>query len=240
MAAERVGNASSRTIVEQVDDTKLMQFHTVSGFQEEQQQSIEHVHPYGFTSVVQPPSGGSNGQNRTGAEGFMTFMGGGRSHGVVFCAGDRRYRLYKLQNGEVAMHDDQGQQVHFRRDGIWGSVPNSKKVVLQVMDDDQLPQDSSSQQSSGTGGDQTSGGQKMGQIQQAGRPAQINLTLDKNGLVFNHPNGAATFNVKTFTVNASDVVEVKSTGKSVSIDAPSDLVKVQGGGPLIPKFSVSA
>jgi phage gp45-like len=115
-AAERVGNSISRTIVERVDDTKYMQQHALSGYAGEQQDQIEHVHPYGFVSVVQKPTG--SGQLRMGAEGFMGFMGGGRSHGAVFIAGDRRYRLYKLADGEIAMHYDQGQQVHFKRDEI--------------------------------------------------------------------------------------------------------------------------
>jgi phage gp45-like len=209
-ASERVGNSISRTIVEQVDDTKLMQFHNLSGYAGEKQQDIEHVHPYGFTSVVKPPSGGSGGQGgaggvgsaggnsnqREGAEGFMGFMGGGRSHGVVFVAGDRRYRLYKLQDGEVALHDDQGQQLHVKRDGIWASVPNSKKVTIQVMDDDSMPQDSGGGSSSGSS-------QKLGQIQQAGRAAQISLVIDKTHFTLNHPNGDVVLNCKTFTVNAS-------------------------------------
>jgi phage gp45-like len=236
-AAERVGNAVSRTIIEKVDDTKLMQFHTVSAFRNEQQEKIEHAHPYGFVCVPQEPTG--SGDSRMGAEGFMAFMGGGRSHGVVFVAGDRRFRLYKLAGGEVALHDDQGQQLHMKRDGIWGSVPNSKKITLQIMDDDQMPQDDSSQQSSGTGGDQKSGsGQKMGQIQQAGRPAAVNVVITKDFM---------TINVKDLNINASgkiniigqDKVLIKSTNNHVEVDAPAALVDVQGGGPVIPPFSVS-
>lgn len=165
---ERVGNSISRTIVEKVDDSKLMQFHQLSGYAGEQQQQIEHVHPYGFVNVVQPPSGGSgaggvSGGNRMGAEGFMGFMGGGRSHGVVFVAGDRRFRLYKLQNGEVALHDDLGHQVHLTRNGVVISSPNSKKFAHQVMQSDALPQDG-----------------KYGQIKQDGRPVVARAQQDKN------------------------------------------------------------
>jgi len=191
--AERVGNGISRTIVEQVDDSKLMQAHTLGGFSNEKQQDIEHVHPYGFTSVVQKPTG--SGQQRNGAEGFMGFMGGGRSHGVVFVAGDRRYRLYQLKDGEAAMHDDQGQQVHFQRDGIWASVPQSKKIVMQIMDDDKMPQ---------------AQGQKMGQVKQAGRASVRNIVMTKDSLVINHP-GNVTFNVGgTFAVNAAAIPLIAS------------------------------
>ena len=193
--ADRGGNALGRTIVEQVDDTTLMQSHQASLNLNEVQSDLEHVHPYGFTSVAQKPTG--SGQSRMGAEGFMGFMGSGRSHGVVLVTGDRRFRLYQLAAGEVALHDDQGQQVHFKRNGIWGSVPNSKQIVLQVMDDDSLPQAKNAQ---------------GGQLQQAGRPAQINLTIDKNQFTLNHPNGAVNFNCKTFTVNASSNVKLLSQG----------------------------
>lgn len=208
-SADRHGNALGRTAVESVDDTKLMQESTHSLFGSEQQQQIEHVHQYGFTSVPQPPSG--QGMLRRAAEAFMSFMGAGRSHGVAVAIGDRRFRLYKLQNGEVALHDDQGQQVHLRRDGIWASVPNSKQVKVQIMDDDTMPQD---QNAPGGGQNQP---QKMGQVQQAGRNATINLTIDKTQFTLNHPNGAVTFNCASFKVNASGDAKVVAGGTGLLV-----------------------
>ena len=76
---------------------------------DEVRDDLEHVEPYGFTSEPlddeQP-------------EAFAAFFGGDRSHGIVFCIADRRYRLTKLKAGEVALYDDQGQKVHLTRDGI--------------------------------------------------------------------------------------------------------------------------
>lgn len=193
-AADRHASGLGRTVFEEADDSKPMQESKHSLFKGEQQQKIEHVHPYGFTAVPKKPTG--SGVMRRAAEAFMSFLGGNRSHGIAVVVGDRRYRLYKLEEGEVALHDDQGQQVHLKRDGVWASVPNSKQIKMQIMDDDQMPQDSSG----GSGGS----GQQMGQIKQAGRPAQINFTLDKNGLTVNHPNGAVQFNCKTFKATVSD------------------------------------
>lgn len=198
IAAERVGSAITRSIVERVDDTKFMQYHTLSGFSGEQQDQIEHVHPYGFSSSVQKPTG--SGSQRMGAEGFMGFMGGGRSHGAVFVAGDRRFRLYKLADGEVAIHDDQGQQLHLRRDGIYGSVPNSKKIRLAIMDDDKLPRED---------------GKQLGQVQQATRPATISLVIDKTQFTLNHPNGAVSINCATFSVNASGNAKMVAGGMAM-------------------------
>ncbi|WP_024340978.1 phage baseplate assembly protein domain-containing protein [Bradyrhizobium japonicum] len=227
-AAERVGNSISRTIVERVDDTKFMQQHALSGYAGEQQDQIEHVHPYGFVSVVQKPTG--TGQQRMGAEGFMGFMGGGRSHGAVFIAGDRRYRLYKLADGEIAMHDDQGQQVHFKRDGIYGSVPNSKKIKFQIMDDDKLPRED---------------GKQLGQLQQATRPATISLLFDKTQFTLNHPNGAVAINCASFSVNASGSAKMVAgsnamvKGGSGAILRASDKVYLKAGNSVSAKSLIN-
>ena len=74
--------------------------------------TIELLHPYGFTSNVQPPSAAGK------AEGVALYLTGDRSHGVIVAHGDRRFRLKPLANGEVAMHDDQGQKAHLMRGGI--------------------------------------------------------------------------------------------------------------------------
>jgi phage gp45-like len=112
-STESIGNYISRTTVQSADHTQQWQELTHKVFQDEQADSIEHVHPYGFTSVVQPPS--ENGQ---AAEGIVAYLGGDRSHGVVLVVGDRRYRMTGMKNGEVAIHDDQQQSVHITRTGI--------------------------------------------------------------------------------------------------------------------------
>jgi phage gp45-like len=195
IAADRHANGMSRSVVEQVDDTKYWQQGTHSLFANEQQGTVEHVHPYGFTSVPQKPTG--TGRLRQAAEAVFSFLGGNRSHGIAMLVGDRRYRLYKLDGGEVALHDDQGQQVHLKRDGIWASVPQSKSIKLQIMDDDTLPQDAASNAQI-----------KNGQIKQAGRPAQINIVLDKNQFTVNHPNGTVNFNCANFNLNASGTAKL--------------------------------
>ncbi len=46
------------------------------------------------------------------------FIDGDRSHGIVLVAADRRYRMTGFEEGEIAIHDDQGQSVHLTREGI--------------------------------------------------------------------------------------------------------------------------
>lgn len=71
---------------------------------DEVKDGMEHFEPYGFTSNPQP-----------GAEGLAAFINGDRSHGVVICVSDRRFRLQGLESGEVALYTDEGDFLHFKR-----------------------------------------------------------------------------------------------------------------------------
>jgi phage baseplate assembly protein V len=75
----------------------------------------EHFEAYGFTS-----------RPKSGAEAVVLHVGG-TSHPVVIVAADRRYRVTGLAEGEVILHDDQGQKVHLKRDGIY---IDGKKVAV--------------------------------------------------------------------------------------------------------------
>jgi phage gp45-like len=165
-----MGNAINRVTIDKTNDDPYMQEVGLRGYNSEGMDDIEHFHPYGFSARVRPPSKGKDGIERK-AEGVMVFVTGNRSHGLLVVVGDRRYRLNGLQEGEMALHDDQGHQVHLTRDGIVISAPNSKKIVTQLMKDDQMPQAS---------------GQKYGQTKQAGREADATLTLTKDGYTISH------------------------------------------------------
>ena len=105
-------------------------------FSGEAQQTIEHVHPYGFTSVPQPRTGGADsgmGGTLDAAEAIVVYLNGNRSHGVAVVTGDRRFRLGGLQPGEVAHHDDQTHQRVIHRDGIYDAAPNNKIHQQRVM-----------------------------------------------------------------------------------------------------------
>lgn len=212
VAADRHANGMSRSVVEQVDDTKYWQQGTHSITSNEQQGTVEHVHPYGFTSVPQKPSG--MGMLRQAAEAIFSFLGGNRSHGIAMLVGDRRFRLYKLQDGEVALHDDQGHQIHIKRDGVWVSAPNSKKITAQIMSDDQMPQDQS----------QSNSQTKNGQIQQAGRQNVASYSIDKDGFTLNHPNGTVTINASKIYLNGSS--GVWTVGHTyLGVDTPGEIPK---------------
>lgn len=78
---------------------------------------LEHFEPYGFTSCPKP-----------GAEGIALFLGGDRSHGVVVCVSDRRFRLKELKPGEVALYTDEGDTFVFKR----GRVVELETMTLKV------------------------------------------------------------------------------------------------------------
>lgn len=99
----RVDGLVSRAIVTAVDaasDRQLLQFSAREGDADD---AVEHVEPYGLTANPPP-----------GADAVVLSVGGRRAHSVVIVAGDRRYRLTGLAEGEVALHDDAGQAVVIR------------------------------------------------------------------------------------------------------------------------------
>lgn len=164
-SADRHGNSLSRMPVQKVDDTQPIQQHSLNGFAGEQMETIEHMHQYGFTNVPVAPSGGE------GPDGMTIFMGSNRTHGIVLASADRRFRLNNLKEGDVALHDNKGHQIHIAAaDGITVSAPNSKKIHFQVMNSDALPQSG-----------------PLNQTAQAGKPAAPNSLLTKDEHTDTHP-----------------------------------------------------
>lgn len=100
-------NLLSRGTVVLVNAAAKMQGMQVRLLAGEVKDGMEHFEPYGFTSN---PLGG--------AEVLAAFFGGDRSHGVIICAGDRRFRLQNTKPGEVALYTDEGDKIHFKRDRV--------------------------------------------------------------------------------------------------------------------------
>jgi phage baseplate assembly protein V len=95
--SRRVAMSASRGRVALVDAKKKCQQLQVELLADETKDNVEHFEPYGFTS-----------HPKEGAEALVVFLGGGRDHGLVILAGDRRYRLTKLEEGDVALYTDEG------------------------------------------------------------------------------------------------------------------------------------
>ncbi len=73
--------------------------------------NLHRVEPYGLSYRPKP-----------GCETYLLFPAGDRSGGFAIVCGDKRYQL-QLTEGEVALHDDQGQKVHLKRNKILIETP---------------------------------------------------------------------------------------------------------------------
>ncbi|MBV6287351.1 phage baseplate assembly protein V [Pseudomonas aegrilactucae] len=112
----------------------------------ETKDNMEHFEPYGFTSNPHP-----------GAEAVAVFVGGDRSHGVVLVVADRRFRLQGLKPGEVALHTDEGDYLHFKR----GREIEIKTATLRITADTAVAFDTPLITTTGrieSAGDQVAGG----------------------------------------------------------------------------------
>lgn len=94
-----------RAVINLVNDSLKMQELQVTLLADEVRADVERFQEYGLTSHPIP-----------GSEAVMVCVGGARDHGIVIAVDDRRYRLKALEQGEVALYDDQGQAVHLKRD----------------------------------------------------------------------------------------------------------------------------
>jgi len=109
----------TRGVLKKADDTKKMQLVDTDQRTDETQTEVEHFLPYGFTFVP-----------HEGAEAITAYLGGNAAHPVVLLVPDRRHRPNDLATGEVAIHDDQGQMVHIKRDGI--RLVSPTKVIVEA------------------------------------------------------------------------------------------------------------
>jgi phage gp45-like len=172
-------SGGARGVVDQVDDTKLMQEMAGNFMVNETRSAVESPQNYGFTSVVFDAEKGQDGKIQSSAEHFTSFIGGSRSFPVAIMD-DRRHRLYKLEKGDTAMFRGRGdkQQLHMTQDGGFWTAPRNKTVRMQLVDSDSesnATQQQGGQQGSGgvaqadagggggTSGQQSGGQQKRGQ-----------------------------------------------------------------------------
>jgi hypothetical protein len=125
----------ARSVVDQVDDSKLMQEMAGNFMKGETRGAIEAAQNYGFTSVTMDADKDKDGNIIGSAETFVSFIGGNRAFPAAGNIDDRRHRLKGLEKGDVAMFrtkDDQ-QQFHMTGDGGYWSAPEGKTVRMQLV-----------------------------------------------------------------------------------------------------------
>jgi phage baseplate assembly protein V len=105
--ANRMKLMVARCVVKLVNDAAKMQELQVQVLSDEVKGRAEHFQHYGFSSRA-----------FAGAEGIVLFPNGNRSHPLVFCVDDRRYRKKEMEEGEVALYTDEGDYIYFKRGKI--------------------------------------------------------------------------------------------------------------------------
>lgn len=113
----RVRSMIVRGTIKSTDDGKKKQLNDLDLEEGFAPTEVERFQEYGFTS-----------RPKAGAEVIALHPGGNRDHAIVITAGDRRFRLTGMEEGEMAIHDDQGQKVHMKRAGVY--VETDKKAVV--------------------------------------------------------------------------------------------------------------
>lgn len=78
--------------------------------------NIDRVESYGFSYRPKP-----------GSRAYLFFPSGDRSYGVALVIGDKRYQM-ELSEGEVALHDADGNHVHIKQGGVI-EVKASSRVI---------------------------------------------------------------------------------------------------------------
>ena len=167
-------SGGSPSVVDQVDDTKLMQEGAGNFMANETRKAVQSPQNYGFTSVVFDAEKDMMGKIQASAETFTSFMGGNRSYPVNGNMDDRRHRLFKLEKGDTAMFRGRGdkQQFHMTQDGGFWTAPQDKTVRMHL-----VQQDSESNSTMRQGGS-ASGGGSAGAAAMMAEPKQGDLMPD--------------------------------------------------------------
>jgi len=128
-AARRAYIGISRGTLVKADDGKKWQALTIRGEFGERYTDVEHAQPYGVAFRPHPPA---DEKTHEAAEVILVFPDGSRSHPIVLVTGDRRHRIQLGADGEVALYDDQGQQVYLGRDRV--VIHSTKEIHAQRED----------------------------------------------------------------------------------------------------------
>jgi len=105
--ARRVMSALAQGLVKVVNDSAGIQFMQVKFNPLQTIDNLPRCAEYGFTS--NPPED---------SDAIVAFAGGDRSNGVVIATGNAKFRMNRLETGEVAIHDNRGQYVYLTEAGI--------------------------------------------------------------------------------------------------------------------------
>lgn len=105
--ASRVMLMVSKAVVKLIDDSGGLQTLQIALLAHETRDKARRYQQYGFS-----------GKPHSGAVAVVVFEGGSRDHPLVIAVDDPRFRVRGLEDGEVVVYDDLGQEVRLTRAGI--------------------------------------------------------------------------------------------------------------------------
>jgi phage gp45-like len=216
-------SGGGRSVVHEVDDTKLMQEMKGGVLAGEKRKQVEAPQNYGFTSVTADADKGADGSITGSPETFISYIGGNRSFPVATAIDDRRHRLYKLEKGDVAMfrlRDDQ-QQMHLTKDGGFWSAPDDKTVRMQLVPKKQQQSGGTPTPHDGTGGGtgtSSQGQQQKGQqaVYKDGKDGDLYIDVTKDATRSSGTNVHLIAKGKGVLVHVSSDGNIYLGGKSGS------------------------
>jgi hypothetical protein len=180
----------AKTVVESVDDSKLMQEMKGNAMRNQSHDNVESPQNYGFTSAVMDGDK-ENGKLTQGAETYLSYIGGNPSLPMAGAMDDRRHRLKGLEKGDSAMYrtKDDRQQFHFTKEGNFMSARSDRKQRIALVPP---PQDDQQQQQSG----RSATGQSGQSAQKSKKPTGQTSALDdnKNSTVYYDQSGTESVN----------------------------------------------
>lgn len=111
----RVKTLFAQGALKRVSDKKVQP--TILDDESDTLDNVLRVEPYGLSYRA-----------KSGGQAYVVFPNGDRSLGLCLICGDKRYQMI-LAEGEVALHDDQGQHVHIQRGGVIEIKANTKVLA---------------------------------------------------------------------------------------------------------------
>lgn len=120
-----IARLAIKAIIRGVETDPAIQRVAIQGLAGEDNISVEHLQPYGFSSHPIPAGEG----DRKGPIGIVLSLAGAPNHRVAVVIDDERYRPKDWEPGESGLYDDQGQKVHLQRGGILELLALSKVVI---------------------------------------------------------------------------------------------------------------
>lgn len=118
--ARKIANMIGTGVIKLIYKSDAMQKLQVSMLEGELRDKVLHYQSYGFAQHPHP-----------GAESLVLFVNGDKTEGLAIVVNDQRYHL-QVEQGEVAIYDDQKQVVHLTRSGI--KIETSKRIDMKAAD----------------------------------------------------------------------------------------------------------